>query len=448
MFVDKIVKEIDRYLESHSSRYFLLKKLNRYKKILKEYKHINWRDIIGYEKKWQRLRRKYKQICFYGIEFVSIGETVPRLFNLINDSEQGDRETLRVVLPTFYVSYVGGIYNRRLYDLFGKKVYFVKDSNIDFWTYVICLHTKQIYTDGFNRYISSRLGGTKTFPDKPLLPFSEEEISEGEDKLRKMGVDGEFICVYARESNVKTVDFSKRHGYESKCRNCELSTFVKTSRFFYKRNIPSVRLGKYETKECNESTIIDYANEHYDEFMDFYLFSKCRFLIGCDGGLIGVCGYWGRPVLMTNGINLCYGWESWPDTGYDMYIPKKFYSKKKRRYLNLYETLDIMNICGIFTSNFVKKGIVLEDNTEDEILDAATELNDRLEHIWIESEEEKIHYKKYWEIMDKWKREHSYVVSRKASGYTGYTMCFIRLSYNYLKNNLYLLDVNYSEQSV
>ena len=273
---------------------------------------------------------------------------------------------------------------------------------------------------------------------KPLLPFSDEEVFEGEEKLKKMGVKGEFICLNARESNVKTIDFGKRDGYESRCRNCDIDTFVKTSKYFSKLNIQSVRLGKYEKKKCDEETIIDYTNYYYDEFMDFYLMSRCKFLVSCDTGLVNICGNWGSPVLLTNAINLCYSWESWPDTGYDMYIPKKFYSRVKKRYLNLYEMLETMNDCIIFTSKFYAKGIILEDNTEDEILEAAKELNDRIEDKWIESEAERENYEKYWAIMNLWRSNHMYV---KGRGKDEYTMCFSRISYSYLKNNLYLLDV-------
>lgn len=440
MVIDNAVKKIDSKLEIYSFRYFLIKKLNRYRKKLQDYKRFTWKALMNYEKRWRKLRKKYDQIYLYGIEFVSIGETMPRLFNLLEDIDRDDGKVLHVVLPTFFDHYVGGIYNRKIFDIFGKKIYFIKDSNIDFWTYIIYFHMHEVQTEMFDQYVSARLGGIKIRPGKPLLPFSKAEIEYGESKLCEMGVKGEFICLYARESNVKTVDFGKRQGYESRYRNCDISTFYKTGRYFRDRNVQSVRIGKYETQKLIDKDIIDYANMYYDEFMDFYLLSRCKFLVACDGGMTVVCGNWGRPVLLTNAINLCYGWECWPDTGYDMYIPKRFFSRREKRYLNLYEMLDVMNECGIYASNFIKRGIVLEDNTEDEILEASVELEARLKNLWEETEIEKSHYEKYWRILRQWESEHSYVVSRKKSGFAGYTMCFNRLSYNYLKNNLYLLD--------
>lgn len=434
-------KNVINFLEKHSKRFFLIKKVIRYKKKLQHSKRFRLMSIIKNEKRWRQLKKKYKEIILYGIEFVSIGETIPRLFNLIEDMDKGNSKSFYVVLPTFFDYYSGGINNRRMFDLFGKKIHFVKDSNIDFWTFSIIFHINDINCRQFDKYASPRLGGIKVSLNKPLLPFAEKEIIEGENKLRNMGISKGFICLHARESNVKRETFSKMVGYETLCRNCDINTFIDASRYFANLDIQSVRLGKYETKKCDEKTIIDYSNLYYDEFMDFYLLSRCKFLIGCDSGLSSICGYWGRPVLFTNMLSVCYGGESAPDMEYMMYIPKKFYSRKEKRYLNLYEMLNIMDECGLNSFNYVKKGIVLEDNTGEEILEAAIELNKRLDGLWIETEEELEHYDKYWEIMRMWNLEHKEVKQRKQSGFEGYTMFFCRLSYSYLKKNLYILKL-------
>lgn len=432
-----LIEKIDQYLQERFKQYSYLKMLKQYKMRLQKYRAMELKNIVTYEKQWKDLKRKNKRIALYGIQFVSIGETVPRLFNLIQDMDKEDEKVKYIVLPTFFDYYIGGIYNWRMFDIFAKKVYFIRESNIDFWTYVFLFHINELDLTLFNKYKWAKPGAVKVELYKPLLPFSKEEVLEGEEKLSQMGVKGDFICLNARESNVKTEDFGKRQGYESRCRNCDINTFVKTSKYFGTLNIQSVRLGKYEKKKCDEESIIDYTNYFYDEFMDFYLMSKCKFLVSCDTGLVNICGNWGSPVLLTNAVNLCYSWESWPDTGYDMYMPKKFYSRIKKRYLNLYEMLDAMNECIIFTSSYIAKGIILEDNTEDEILEAAKELNERIENRWIESENEKKVYEKYWRIMNQWERDHKYV---KARGKDKYTMCFSKISYSYLRNNLYLLE--------
>ncbi len=438
--INVYIKKADHLLQDYSKRYFLYRKLSMYKEKLQQYKHFNLKAIRLYEKRWRHLNQRYSRIVFHDIQFVSLGETIFRLFNLLEDMNRENKGVLHVVVPTFFDNYAGGIYNRRIFDLFGKKVYFIKDSNIDFWTYVFCAHTKDMDMAQFNRYVPVRLEPTKINLGELLLPFSKTEIAEGEEKLHKMGVNGEFICIHARESGVKAKNFGGNAGYNSSCRNCDIDTFMKASKYFAGHGLLSVRLGKYEVKECNQEFVIDYANKYYDEFMDFYLLSRCKFLISCDTGVASICGYWGRPVLMTNMINVCYGAESWPDTGYCMYLPKKFYSKKVKRYLNLYETLDMMEECYIYTSNFDRQGIRLEDNTEDEILAASRELNDRIDGIWKETEEEKKIMEKYWKIMHRWNAKHK-KIKIVSDIFGGYRMCISRPCYSFLKDNLYLLDV-------
>ncbi len=423
-------------------RWYILKKIINYKEKLQIYEHFNFRRIYLYEKQYRRLKKRYNRIILHGIEFVSIGETVPRLFNLINDLYEEDKDVLHVVLPVFFEYYKGGIYNRKMFEIFGKKIYFIQAFNIDFWTYLLFVHFNSIYLGDFSKYKALQLKPVKILENNLLLPFNRAECRIGEKKLLEMGIKGEFICLHAREAKVKLIDFNQRFAYESKCRECDISTFSKTACYFNAKNVQSVRMGKYETRKCNEKYMIDYANKYYDEFMDFYILSRCKFFIGCDSGLHIACGFFGRPVLATNLITICYGGESLPDTGYDMYMPKRFYSKKNKRYLNLYEMLEVMNECAINTSKFLANGIVLEDNTEDDILEAAIEMNERMEHNWIVTEEEKKHYEQYWSIVDKWKLNHKVVKARAQGGFSGYTMYFYKISYSYLKKNLYLLDVN------
>ena len=426
---------------NYSKRKFLSNKMKTYKKKLQRYRHFQLKHILYYEKQWQYINLKFNRIILHGIQFVSIGETVPRLFNLIEDLNKEDKKVLHVVLPVFFDYYSGGIYNRRMFDIFGKKIYFIKDSNLDVWTYIFLFHASRINMEYFDKYKSARLGPTKVSANKYLLPFTNKERKEGERKMKEIGVQGEFICIHAREAKVKLADFNKRAAYESKCRECDIGTFEKTCRYFMSKNIQSVRMGKYETHICNTDFMIDYANLYHDEFMDFYLSSKCKFFIGCDSGLQSISGFYGKPVVATNMTSICYGGESLADSGYDLYMPKKFYSKTKKRYLNLYEMLDAMNVCAIKTSEFVKNRIVLEDNTEDEILEAAKEMNARIEKQWKETIEEKKHYEKYWRILEEWKTNNKVSKVREDGGFAGYTMNFYKISYTFLKNNLYLLDI-------
>lgn len=393
-----------------------------------------------YEKKWERLHKKYNKINVIGVEFVSFGETIPRLFMIMHDFEKADKKVLNVVLPVFFDTHIGGIQNKRIFDIFGRNLYFVKESNIDFWAYVVAKHAEILNKKDFHKYYARHPECIAVTLGKPLLPFTKELVREAEAKMKCMGVEGEFICLHARENRVKELEWNVDLLGGTSCRDCDINSYSKASLYMKNLGYQSVRMGKYEIKKCDIPDVIDYSNDYYDELMDFYLLSKCKFLIGSDSGLSTSAGFWGRPVLITNMVPMCYGFESCPNTGFDMFIPKKFWSEKEMRYLNLYEMLDISNDCDIYDARYQKRKIVLRDNTSDEILKATEEMNARLDGCWVVSKEEEEDKQKYWRIMDLWKKEHSYVLPRRKC--KGYVMPFQQISYSYLKNNRYLLDVD------
>lgn len=391
-----------------------------------------------YEKKWQRMLKRYKTINIVGIQFMGIGETIPRLYLLMKDTEEDSKETLNVVLPTFCETYIGGIYNRRIFDLFGKKLYFIKESNIDFWTYVIVKHAEMLNKRKFRKYEEKR---PEVFPvslGSSMMSFNEKEIREGEQKMKRMGIEGEFVCLYARENRAKELTYISNVANDTYCRDCDINSYLKAGLYLEELGYQLVRMGKYERNKCNIPKVIDYANDFYDEFMDFYLLSKCKLIVGSVGGWVALAGFWGKPVLYTNLVVLCFGMESFGKTGYEMYIPKKFWSERKKRYLNLYDMLDASNIGDIRDSQYARQKIIFENNSEEEIYEAVVEMNDRLENRWVVTEEEREDRRKYWMIMNTWKTNHLKNSKR-------YTMVFAEISYSYLKKNRYLLDVDMSK---
>ena len=123
----KIVQDADTYLKTNSKIYFLLKKGKDYEERLQYCRKISPGMLIEYEKKWQYLNRKYDQVNVYGIEFVSIGETIPRLFMYLKDRKKRDKKIFHIVLPTFFSYYTAGVVNKKIFDVFGKYIHFVTE---------------------------------------------------------------------------------------------------------------------------------------------------------------------------------------------------------------------------------------------------------------------------------------------------------------------------------
>lgn len=406
--------------------------------------HVKWSlgSMRAYEKKWKRLVQKYSGVSVYGIEFMGIGETAPRLFMYMRDWESRDRNILHVVLPTFSMGYyTGGIVNHKIFDIYKKYIYFITEKNIGFWKYVSLFHLNQVSVDRFDMYKLRDIAYTfKVDVGKPLLTFSEKTDAYAKEKLQEMGINGEYICIHAREVATKKNNFISTYE-DTSIIDADINSYGLACAYMRGEGCQAVRLGKDESRKCEIDGIIDYANCFYDELMDFYLLANCRFIIGGMAGIVAVASFWGRPVLQVNTLSFCYGQESLSRTDYDLYIPKKLYSRHEKRLLNLYESWDASFKCDRFNERFEEEGIEVIDNTEEEILNAAVEMNEKLNHTWIQTEEEKQYIEKYWQIIELWKDRHKLTYISRKDGGRGRDSLPRTICYSYLKENLYLLDV-------
>lgn len=401
-------------------------------------------NVEMYEKKWMYLRRTYKEIYIYGIQWVGMGETFVRLYRLVWDMQKKvSDDKLRVVLPLFFSNYSGKtIFNIRIFDVFSKYLYFINDENIELWKHIFKYHKDDINTSQFNKYYARSGECVLLDSTMPVIDFPEKVVEEAQRKMDQMGIKGEYVCLHARDNNVKEKDFSAERARQTSARECDINTFQKASVYLQKKGLQSVRMGKYEKQQCVIPGILDYANNYQDDLMDFYLTAHCKFIIGCDSGLTNIVTYWRVPFLMTNQVMMSHGYEGEVYIKESMYIPKKIWSEKEKRYLSLRERFyiegkyDISEHC----IEDLELGIVIEDNTEEEIYLAAVEMYERLNGTWPESEEEKDAMFRYWKIFDEWKSSHATIPIRRRMGLKGYSMCPIRISWNFLKNNMYLLE--------
>lgn len=421
---------------------YLLGKLKEYEDVLNHHTKWSFRKIKKYREKWKLLSRKYNQINIYGIEFVSIGETIPRLFMYLNDRNKQDSHTYNVILPTFFPGYyIGRVVNQKIFEVFGEKIHFVTEKNIDFWKYILTFHADIVNNSNFDNYKYRDISVTFNIPvGKPLLALSSEVNAYAKGKMLQMGVTGDYVCIHAREVATKTRNFVSSYD-DTSVIDANINTYGLACNYMKEQGCQAIRIGKDESRKCEIDGVIDYANDFYDELMDFYLVENCKFIIGGMAGIVAVAPFWGRPALITNALSFCYGKESLPRTEYDLYIPKKFYSKRHNRYLNLYESWDMSFKCDRYSERFAIEEIEIINNTDEEILNATVEMNQKLNHTWIESEEEKRCMEKYWEIINLWKNKHELSYLSKKEGGRGRDMFPYPICYSYLRENMYLLDV-------
>ena len=396
-----------------------------------------------FENKWRSLRYRYTKIKLYAIGFESMGETTARLVRMIYYWRENklDKTALHVVMPVFSESYMGGVYNEKAIEIFSRYLYIIDDSNLEFWIYVLRNHMKEVDMSDFGRYRFREAGRIPVQLGIPLVELSSMQLIEAEKKFAKMNIGETFVCVHAREANEKKSNYGEYYAKETMVCDWNINALEKACSYLRQQGIQSVRMGKYECNTCMIPEIIDYSNQYYDELMDFYLLQKCKFMIASNSGLSMLAGYMGRPYIRVNSIGMSTGLESSAYLEMNMYIPKKFWNLEEERYLNLYEMIGIVDECHVSGSKYRERNVQLIDNTEDEICEAVIEMNQRMDDTWEETPQEVECMEKYWKIMDMWRRTHKYAKERKKFGMKGYTMNEDRISWNYLKKNLYLIDV-------
>lgn len=235
---------------------------------------------------------------------------------------------------------------------------------------------------------------------KPNVKFTSKEEEKGGELLRNMGVgDSWFICFHARDSAYLDKKWGTGDSYHN-FRNCDINTYLKTAQHITEKGGYAIRIGyhvKDKLKDTKNEKIIDYATKHRSDFGDIYLSAKCKFFVGDGCGINQIAQIFDVPVAYVNLATIEYP----PLNKKSLFIPKKVWSTKEKRFLSYKEILNNKRIVKCFNAyEHDKIGIKVVDNTEEEILDLVSELNARLDGTWETTKEDEELQKKLKDILN------------------------------------------------
>lgn len=226
------------------------------------------------------------------------------------------------------------------------------------------------------------------------ISFTKKEEEYGFAELKnKLNISkGEkFICLYLRDSAYLQKKYPGRNWYYHEYRNAKIKNYIQSVEFLEQKGYKVIRMGNEaeERLDLKSENIVDYSflKNINKDFMDIFLSSKCYFFIGTSGGLIGVPMVFRRPIAFTNSIPLGHAW-AWSKN--DMFIPKKLWSKSKKRFLAYKEIMESGVGLYLFTQNYDNDGLEVIENTSEEILDLIGEMEGRLAETWETKEEDEI----------------------------------------------------------
>lgn len=238
----------------------------------------------------------------------------------------------------------------------------------------------------------------------PHLFFTQKEETRGREALSTFGVreDDSFVCFHARNSVYLNTAYPSYNWDYHNYRDSNIKNYIYCAEELARRGYYAIRMGAAEKQALPVSNprIIDYAAKHRSDFMDIYLSAKCKFFISANSGISMVSTIFRRPVVFVNFIPLEYAFAWSP---IHLFIPKKLWSRKEKRFLAFREILGLgigklpLRIVG---QKYQEYGIDIVENTPEEIAAVALEMDRRLNGEWRETEETEELQSFFWRLFN------------------------------------------------
>lgn len=193
------------------------------------------------------------------------------------------------------------IYNRQLYKILKRNFFIISKMSIFFRN----LQLISKYFDFFsNHLIKFYDGACRLDRGNCILKLSNNEIKEGERRLKKFGIPAKakIVCFTTRDQaflkTISSKDFSY-HDY----RNTNINNYVPAIKELLKKNFYVIRMGKVVKEKLNikNKRFIDYPFHPFkSDLMDFYLAYKCCFWICGNNGMDQVAVVFRKPLIDLN----------------------------------------------------------------------------------------------------------------------------------------------------
>ena len=317
------------------------------------------------------------------------------------------------VLPSIIVKPIYIFFNKKIiYDFIGKKF----TSDFRHWK------KRKIHTVGTwqEQDIHNVLPRTQ-----PSISFNENETILGKNLLLKLGIDfpkDEYICIHHRTPHYF---FKKKiiKEFRYNLRDLRNENYFKTFDYLNSNNFKVVSMGEKMKKKIKDE-VIYYNNENIkNDFLDIFLLFNCKFMISDGSGISNVALLNRKKRLYINfaqifSINLT-------DSLYTPFIlPKKFKKINTNEYLSYSEVLKKGLSELTYIDELNKFGYDIEDNSEDEILNATKEMNFYLENNDYLNYDSSLE-KKFNNLLEK---------------NTNTTLRKSKIPFSYLKNNIELFE--------
>ena len=223
----------------------------------------------------------------------------------------------------------------------------------------------------------------------PLIKFSLTEQHMGKKFLGENCK--KFVCLNVRDSGYNSLLNTKYNfpAKEWKFRNSDIETYRDAVRKLDEINYCVYRMGKIVVKPLKvvSPRVFDYATDGTrSEFLDFYLGSTCDFVISTGSGWDEIPKIFRKPVMLVNMFDFLG--HSVLSRSCVMY-PKIFVSKETEEMLPVSRVIELFSTLNRRSLDSGLINFEIRDLSSEELVEAVTEMAQRVEGTFVETPEQK-----------------------------------------------------------
>ena len=226
---------------------------------------------------------------------------------------------------------------------------------------------------------------TKNFP---LLKFNDEDIKSGQNFVDKFCPSGKFVCLSVRDAAYLSTRSNHDWSYHN-FRDSNIDSFVSASETLADMGYTVFRMGAVVEKPLNSVNpyVIDYAtNGMRSEFLDIYLGAHCTFCVSNSSGFDAVPRIFKRPLLICDeAIQVEYSHLALQTIHY----PKIIREVSTGDQLGLQEIIDRRVARAYQSATLYSAQVRIQDLNSEELVEAVTEMAQRVEGTFVETPEQK-----------------------------------------------------------
>ena len=264
------------------------------------------------------------------------------------------------------------------------------------WGWLINDISKRVQSKDFYQESSAndKEGRLISFP--PTLEFTSEQELIGRKFLKNVDVKDEnkIVCLNVRDnafmSQSEALNWNKSRDWSyHDYRDSEITTYLAAAESLAEMGYTVFRMGAIvkEPLDSRHPRIIDYAtNGMRTEFLDIYLGAKCKFCVSTGTGWDSIPQIFRRPSMY---VNLLPHFAKECLVRDLLIYPKSLARTTGKFNIPLRHLFEHGFATSFHTDLYTQAGVVIRDLSSEELVEAVTEMAQRVEGTFVETPEQK-----------------------------------------------------------